>query len=105
MRAGLLDTRAEFYELTTVKNDYNESVESYSLSFKTWAEIIPVRGDIILSSDEKFWSGVMIIKVRYRESIVESMRVKVEENTYRITYIEELGRDEGMKITLSKINE
>jgi hypothetical protein len=47
----------------------------------------------------------VFLTVRYRSTIVETMRVLIDEVLYRITYIEELGRDEGMKITLQKINE
>jgi SPP1 family predicted phage head-tail adaptor len=60
---------------------------------------------MILSNEEKFYSGTIFLKVRYKSSITETMRVKISDVWYRITYIEELGRKEGLRITLNKINE
>jgi head-tail adaptor len=107
MRAGRLDTKVAFYaKVKTTSNDYGGTSDTWPTeTISTWGEVRYAGGDMILSNDEKFYSGVIFLTVRYRESIVETMRVLIDDIWYRITYIEQLGRDEGMKITLQKINE
>jgi len=106
MRAGRLDTKISFYAKVTSRDDYNSTVETWpTLSFDTWGEVTYAGGDAILSNEEKFYSGTLFLKVRYRSTIVETMRVKISDTWYRITYIQELGRKEGLQITLNKINE
>jgi head-tail adaptor len=105
MRAGRLDRLVSFYSKTSTRDEYNASVDSYVFAFDTWGSVQYAGGDMTLSNEEKFYSGTIFLTVRYRSSIVETMRLKIAEVWYRITYIEELGRKEGMKLTLNKINE
>jgi SPP1 family predicted phage head-tail adaptor len=107
MRAGRLDTRVSFYaKVKTASSDYGGTTDTWPVkTFETWGNVRFAGGDMILSNEEKFYSGVIFLEVRYRDTIVETMRVEIEGVMYRITYIEELGRDEGMKITLQKIND
>jgi head-tail adaptor len=107
MRAGRLDTRVSFYALVkTASSDYGGTTDSWPLkAFDTWGEVRFAGGDMILSNEEKFYSGIIFLTVRYQKRIIQTMRVEVDEVMYRITYIEELGRDEGMKLSLSKIND
>jgi SPP1 family predicted phage head-tail adaptor len=107
MRAGRLDTKVSFYaKVKTASSDFGGTTDTWPTeTISTWGEVKYAGGDLTLSSDEKFYSGTIILTVRYRDSITETMRVKIDDIWYRITYIEELGRDEGMKITLQKIND
>lgn len=105
MRAGRLDTKASFYTKSSARGDYNESTDTYTLSFSTWGEVTYAGGDVIVSNEERFYSGTIFLRVRYRSTITETMRVYIGSDKYRITYIEELGRKEGLKLTLQKINE
>lgn len=106
MRAGRLDRKVLFYSKSSSRGDYNESTDVWTtLHWTTFGEVQYAGGDMILSNEEKFYSGTIFLKVRYKSSITETMRVKISDVWYRITYIEELGRKEGLKITLNKINE
>lgn len=107
MRAGRLNTQVSFYaKVSTTSSDFGGTADSWpSVTFTTWGEVRYAGGDMILSNEEKFYSGVIFLTVRYRSTIVETMRVMVNSILYRITYIEELGKKEGMKITLQKIND
>jgi SPP1 family predicted phage head-tail adaptor len=107
MRAGQLDTRVSFYaKVKTTSSSYGGTVDTWPTeTISTWGSVKFAGGDMTLSNEEKFYSGVVFLIVRYRDTIKETMRVLIDEVWYRITYIEELGRDEGMKITLNKINE
>jgi head-tail adaptor len=72
------------------------------------AQVVNGGGGFSLSNEEKFYSTTLNIKVRYRSEIVETMRVKLSnfQNTwFQITNIDELGRKEGLQISLEKINE
>ena len=107
MKAGRLDRKASFYaKVKTTSSDFGGTTDTWpTLTLERWGEVTYVNGDAIISNEEKFYSGVIFLMVRYSSSIVETMRVKIADVWYRITYIQELGRKEGMKITLSKINE
>jgi SPP1 family predicted phage head-tail adaptor len=106
MRSGRLDRKASFYaKVKTTSSDFGGTTDTWpSLTFETWGEIQFAGGDAILSNEEKFYSGTVFLKVRYRSEIVETMRVKIADVWYRITYIEELGRKKGLKLSLQKIN-
>lgn len=106
MRAGRLDRKAGFYAKVSTRDDFNASVDSWpTLTFETWGTVQYAGGNLILANAEKFYSGTIFLSVRYRSEIVETMRVLIAGIYYSITYIEELGRKEGMKLTLQKINE
>jgi head-tail adaptor len=105
MRAGRLDRRVSFYAKTSTRDAFNASVDTYALSFTTWGEVTYGGGDSTISNDEKFFSGTILLRVRYRSTIVETMRVLIDSDYYSINYIERLGRKEGLLLTLSKINE
>lgn len=106
MRAGRLDRKAGFYAKVSTRDDFNASVDTWpTLSLETWGTIQYAGGDMILNNEEKFYSGVIFYTIRYRSDIIETMRVKIDSVWYRITYIERLGRKEGLKLSLNKINE
>jgi head-tail adaptor len=101
-----MDRKVGFYALVSSRGDYNEAIETWPVeTISTWAEIQYAGGDSILSNEEKFYSGMMFLKVRYRADIVETMKVYIDSLWYRITYIERLGRKEGLRITVQKIND
>lgn len=106
MRAGRLDRKAAFYSKSSTRGTFGESTDVWTtLAFNMWGEVQYAGGDAILSNEEKFYSGMIFLKVRYRSTIIETMRVYLDSKWYRITYIEELGRKEGMRLSLQKINE
>lgn len=107
MRAGRLDTKVAFYaKVKSASQDYGGTTDTWPVeTLSTWGEVKYAGGNLTLSSDEKFYSGTILLTVRYKDEITETMRVLIDSVFYRITYIEELGRDEGMKLTLQKINE
>lgn len=107
MRSGRLDRRASFYaKVSTTNTDFGGTTDSWpTLTFETWGSVQYAGGDATISSEEKFYSGTIFLTVRYRSAITETMRVKISDVWYRITYIEVLGRNSGMKITLQKIND
>jgi hypothetical protein len=81
-------------------------------TIETRGEIRYTGGTRMLSNEEKFYSRNMELIIRYRPGIFEgdvideTMRVQVDEGSerYIITYIEEIGRKETLRLTLEKIN-
>lgn len=107
MRAGEMDRKVVFYaKVKSTSSTYGGTVDTWpTATVTTWGHIQYSGGDVTLSNEEKFYSGTLLLTIRYRSSIVETMRVKVDDDWYKITYIERLGRKEGLRITLNKINE
>ncbi len=107
MRAGRLDRKASFYaKVKTTSSDFGGTVDTWPVeTFSTWGQVQYAGGDVILSNEEKFYSGVIFYTIRYRSTVTETMRVLMDGVWYRITYMEQLGRKEGLKLSLSKINE
>lgn len=108
MRAGNLWHRVKFYPKVTTRDSYNASVDSWPrATITTWGEIRWTGGSRTLSSEEKFYSRSMELTVRYRTDLDETMRVQVDgkPDMFLISSsIEEVGRKEGLRMTLEKIN-
>lgn len=107
MRAGDMDRRVVFYaKVKTTNADYGGTVDTWpTATITTWGRIQYAGGDATLSNQEKFYSGSITLTIRYRSTIVETMRVLIDSLWYRITYVERLGRKEGLRINLQRINE
>lgn len=106
MMAGRLDRKVSFYsKVKTASTTFGGTTDTWpTKDFDTWGEITYAGGDTTLSNEERFFSGTIFLRVRYRSTIVETMRVLIDSDYYSISYIERLGRKEGLKLTLNKIN-
>jgi head-tail adaptor len=107
VRAGNLYHRVKFYAKVTTRDDYGASVDTWpAITIATRGEIRYIGGSKTLSSEEKFYSKSIELRVRYRDTIVETMKVKIDEGTdfYVITYIEPVGRNEDLRLTIEKEN-
>lgn len=107
MMAGRLDRKVIFYaKVKTSSTTFGGTTDTWpTATITTWGEVLYGGGSAMLSSEEKFYSGSITLRVRYRSNIVETMRVKIDYDWYSINYIERLGRKEGLRIDLEKINE
>jgi head-tail adaptor len=65
-----------FYaKVKTTSSDYGGTTDTWPVeTFSTWGEVRYAGGDMILSNEEKFYSGTIFLTVRYRDTIVETMR-------------------------------
>ena len=107
MKAGNMYHRVAFYAKVITRDAYGASADSWPLvTIRTRGEIREVGGVKILSNEEKFYSKSKELTVRYNSDIVETMRIQLDDTTdrYIITYIEELGRHEGLRLSIEKIN-
>lgn len=106
MRAGNLTHRIKFYPKVSVRDAYNASVDSWpTATITTRGELRWVGGSHTLNNDEKFYSKSVELTVRYRPDIVETMRVQIDDEPYiyGISYLEVIGRNEGLRMSLEKL--
>ena len=101
---GQLDRRVAFQALTETKNDFNEPVQGWTTSFTVWGSVMP------LKQVEQFSAGglrperMSVFRVRYKSSIVETMRISFDSKYYRIVGIAEIGRREYMHVTAEAVD-
>lgn len=108
MRAGGSYHRVNFYAKVITRNDYGASVDSWPvITISTRGEVRWTGGNFTMANEEKTYNRNMELIVRYRPNISETMRVQIDNTTdsYIINYMEILGRNEGLRLTLEKINE
>lgn len=108
MRSGNLNNRIKFYAKVSTRDIYNSSIDTWPVAtITTRGEVRYVGGNKELNNDEKFYSKSIELTVRYRSDIVETMRVQIDDKSdlYAISYMEILGRNEGIRLSLEKLGE
>lgn len=108
MRAGNQINRITFYAKVTTRDVYGASSDNWTTAtIRTRGEVRYSGGSKTLSNEEKFYSKSMELLVRYQSSITETMKVQIDgtNDLYVITYIEIIGRKEGLRLTLEKQND
>jgi head-tail adaptor len=110
MRGGNLFNRINFFAKQITRDDYGASSDSYNYSIPT----ITTRGEIrwaggnrIVENEEKTYTRNMELTIRYRSTIIDTMRIQVigSNDLYAITYIEVIGRNESLRLTLEKLSD
>ena len=107
MQAGRMWETIYLFPKTITRDDYGAAVESYTTpSIVTRGEVRYVGGNKTAYNEERFYYKTVEVTIRYRPNITETMRVQIGTNptVYEITYIEQLGRREGLRLTLERIN-
>ena len=110
MRAVNLYHRINFFAKTTSRDEYGATTDTWDYrnpTISTRGGIRYLGGTKVLENDEKFYEKRIELTVRYRSNITESMRVQIDSGSslYAITFIEELGRKEGLRLTIQKYTE
>lgn len=108
MRAGNLSHTVKFYAKVITRDEFNASVDTYPIAtITTRGEVRYSGGSRILSNEEKFYSKSMELTVRYNPDINETMRVQIDDlsDLYLITYMEIIGKYEGIRLSLEKLND
>jgi len=104
MRAGRLDRRVSLYKCTTEKDRFGSTKETLTKYTVLPASIQYVNGSELIKDGEIFNSDFITVTVRYNSQIKTSDELEYNEVHYNITYVEELGRREGMRVTAHKKN-
>ena len=105
MRVGKFYHRIDFYSKVSTRDIYGASSNTWPIkTIETRGEINWKGGGKSLSNEEITYGKSMELIVRYRADIVETMRVQIDDKSdlYDIVYIEEIGRYDGLRLTLEK---
>ncbi len=105
MRTGRMFHRIDFYSKVSTRDAYGASSDTWPLkTIETRGEIVWKGGDLILSNEERTYTKSMELIVRYQTGIVETMKVQIDDKSdlYDIVYIEEIGRYDGLRLTLER---
>ena len=108
MRSGALWHRVKFYAKVTSRDTFGASVDSWPIAtISTRGEVRWTGGDRSIVNEEKTYGRSMELTVRYRSTIVETMRVQLdgESALYQINYLEVIGRNESLRMTLEKLSD
>lgn len=108
MRSGNLISRVKFYAKVTSRDDYGASVDTWPIAtITTRGEVRWSGGSRTIANEEKTYGKSMELSVRYRSTIVETMKVQIDgtSDLYIITYMETIGRKEALRLTLEKISD
>lgn len=100
---GLLDRRVAFQTLSETKNDYNEPVQSWSTTFTCWASVMPLKNIEQFSAGGLRPEKMSVFRIRYRPSVVETMRLSYDSKYYRIVGIAEIRRREFLDVTAEAV--
>lgn len=93
-----MDRRIALQSNTHTQNTFGEPVETWSTLATVWCEVVPMRvSEMYLASEERVLKST-IFRIRYRGDVNEKMRILYEGQAYRITGINEVGRNMGLEI-------
>jgi hypothetical protein len=108
MRAGNAYHRIKFYAKVTTRDVYGASSDTWPIAtISTRGEVRYTGGNKTLSNEEKFYSKSVELIVRYRSTIVETMKIQIDGSfdLWFITFMEVLGRNESIRLTIEKCND
>ena len=109
MKAGNLISRVKFYAKVISRDDYGSSIDTYPIAtITTRGEIRYSGGSKTITNDERQYTKSMILTVRYRSDIVETMRVQIdgENDLFEIDGVPEvIGRKVALRMTLIKLSD
>jgi hypothetical protein len=110
MRAGGSYHRIKFFAKQVTRDGYNASSDTWDYNnstITTRGEIRYTGGGKILDNEEKFYSKNVELIIRYRSTVVETMRIQIDgtNDLWGITYMEMLGRNESIRLTIEKLTE
>ena len=86
--SGRLRHTIEFYSVTTVKNEYNESIESLTYQFSTKSEQLQSETETSINSNGTDIAGVASFRVRYNQKIKTNMVIRFNGEDFQITNID-----------------
>ena len=86
----------------TTKNSGGEPIESWTTHATVWAEKIPVRGSLATQADQTVAVREVQWIIHYDEYVNERMRILFNSEYYYITFIEEIGRAQLMRLHTEK---
>ena len=87
MNIGKLRHRVTFQEATSSQNDFDEWITSYSDWATVWAAIEPNTGKRYFEAKQANSEVQGIIRIRYRDGVLPTMRIVYGDQTFSIVSI------------------
>jgi len=100
MFAGRLDRRIKIYQLRSVQNEINESIQQWDLFAEVWAGIAFKSGREVLQADQINAQQTQEFRIRWMDGILDrtDFEIEFEGQRYNIDFIFEIGRRDGLSI-------
>jgi len=98
MEAGPMDRRITIQQNTGQIDDYGQEIPQWSDLDEIWSQVVPLRGNERYAAQQPGALSAMKFAIRYRSDVTEQMRILYDGRYYDITYIEELGRQDGLML-------
>ena len=98
MRVGQLDRRIDLKDARTTKDDWNHPVRSYTHLATVWAHKQERTSVEVTESMQEVNVNRVIWTIRYRDDLSALDRIEYDSKHYYVTGIQELGRQEWLRI-------
>lgn len=105
MQAGLLKDIIEFEQRELITNEFNEQMIVYKPCLTTKAQVIYSDGSRAIENDEMVFNYSPIFNIRYYHNVNETMRIKFNNQYYRIVSIQPFKQYQYKRIITELINE
>jgi SPP1 family predicted phage head-tail adaptor len=102
MRSGSLDRRVELqHRNLAARNTQGEQVESFTTFATVWAKKTDLRGREYFAAQEMQAEASAKFEMRWRDDLLATDRILFNGVAYNVRNIAELGRREGLEVTVS----
>jgi len=98
MHTYRLNRRIVIEKETSAKNALGTPVETFTELKETWATVTYQGGGMRYETEGEIAASDAEFTVRYDSDIDYNCRVKYEDEYYKITHIETIGRKEGLRL-------
>lgn len=105
MKSGLLEYKIDIYRTNTVRNDFGEMIQEYSLWKTTRTRVLHNGGSRDIQNSEVFYQYRKVFEIWRYVEIIETDIIHFEGKKYRILSIEEDKRQLKKTITTELIDE
>ena len=84
VRAGDMRFRAKIFAFTNSGNEFNETVQAWSLFAEVWCDVVDMIGEELYAAKEIQSMVTTKISIRYRAGVQAGMRVRTDRRFYTI---------------------
>jgi SPP1 family predicted phage head-tail adaptor len=105
MRAGKLDRRIIIQKKTVARNSYGEPTNTWATFLTVWSRPVQKDGREETDNNNRGTERRVDFRTRYNSTITNEMRIIWESKYYKIEDIKELGREDGLQIITSLLNQ
>ena len=94
-----MDRRITILQRGSSTDDWNQKANAYTLLATVWAEVKDPGTKEREEADQRVTVITKVFTIRFRSDLTTIHRINYGSDTYHITGIAEIGRQEGLRIT------